>query len=362
MAKIKGKLAQDRVLAAIVGSYPKPRYLYAGSGRRLLDDVGMTYYDLKNEIGVHEFNRRQHQAALQAIRDQNEAGIDWLTDGEERRGHYVLYVLRQLAGIDFRHLTSKTIRDGRYVRDLPTVTGKLAYQHPILVDDYQFAQQHTRQAVKIGLPGPSTVVDSVADAYYYGDREQMAFDYAHAIRHEVQNLIEAGCRIIQFDDPALLRYPSQAQQWGLPALQACFAGLETQATFVVHICRGYPDKPLERSGITYKANAGYYADILSWLSESTLDVVSIEGEQSGLDLSVLPNIGKKTIMLGVLDVGSNEIESVPYLVQRGREALRYLFPEQLILAPDCGMLQISRKAARQKLTNLAVAVAQLNGR
>ncbi len=112
-------------------------------------------------------------------------------------------------------------------------------------------------------------MDSVADAYYHGDRERMAWDYAEAIRHEVENLIEAGCRAIQFDDPVLLRYPEQAQQWGLAALQACFAGLEDRATFFVHICRGYPDKPLERLGIEYKARAEYYADVLGWLSDST---------------------------------------------------------------------------------------------
>jgi 5-methyltetrahydropteroyltriglutamate--homocysteine methyltransferase len=206
------------------------------------------------------------------------------------------------------------------------------------------------------------VVDSVADAHYDGDRERMAFDYAEAIRHEVENLVEAGCGAIQFDDPVLLRYPEQAQQWGLAALQACFAELEDRASFFVHICRGYPDKPLERIGIEYKARAEYYADILGWLSDSTIDVVSIEGAQSNLDLAVLPAIGEKTVMLGVLDVGSDKVESIGSLVQRGREALRHLPREQLILAPDCGMLQLSRETAKQKLINLARAARELDGR
>ena len=186
-------------------------------------------------------------------------------------------------------------------------------------------------------------------------------DYAAAIHHEVKNLLEQGCRVIQFDDPVLLRYPERAKAWGLGALQACFAGLEDQATFIVHICRGYPDKPLERQGIAYKANADYYVDILSWFSQSTLDVVSIEGAQANLDLTVLPAIGQKSVMLGVLDVGSDEVESVTSLVERGEEALQFLPPQQLILAPDCGMLQLPRPAARQKLTNLAAAAALLNG-
>jgi 5-methyltetrahydropteroyltriglutamate--homocysteine methyltransferase len=354
-----GTIQQDRVMTAIVGSYPKPAYLFPGTGRELLDAMGMTLYELEKEIGARAFQERLDRAALMAINDQNTSGIDFITDGEERRGHYVLYVLRKLAGIDFKHLTQKLIRDGQYVRELPTVTGKITYQHPILVDDYEFTRQHARGIPKIGLPGPSTVVDSVADAYYRGDRERMAMDYAQAIRHEVKNLIEAGCRAIQFDDPVLLRYPDQAKGWGLQALQACFEGFEEQATFFVHICRGYPDKPLERRGIEYKADASYYADVLHWLSQSTLDVISIEGAQSNLDLSVLSAAGDKTVMLGVLDVGSNEVEETESLVERGREALQHLPREQLILAPDCGMLQLSRAAARQKLTNIATAAAKL---
>jgi 5-methyltetrahydropteroyltriglutamate--homocysteine methyltransferase len=358
----RGKIKQDRVMTAIVGSYPKPEYLFPESGRTLLDEMGMTFYDLEIQVGKQEFASRLDRAVRMAILDQNQAGIDFVTDGEERRGHYVLYVLRRLAGIDFEHLTKTSIREGRYVRSLPTVVGEIAYRRPILVDDFEFTRQYAGGIPKIGLPGPSTVVDSVADRYYGGDRGQMAVDYARAIRHEVQGLIRAGCRAIQFDEPVLLRYPDQAQQWGLETLQACFQGLEDRATFFVHICRGYPDKLLERKGIAYKANADYYADILGWLSQSTIDVVSIEGAQSNLDLGVLPAIGEKTVMLGVLDVGDNQVESVESLVERGQEALRYLPREQLILAPDCGMLQLSRLAARQKLANVARAARELNDR
>ena len=347
-------------MTAIVGSYPKPREILLGSGRELLDAMGITFYELEKEIGAREFKNRLDQAALMAIQDQNSAGIDFITDGEERRGHYVLYVLRGLGGIDFEHLRVKPIREGRYVRELPAVVEAITYQGPVLVDDLEFTRRYARGIAKIGLPGPSTVVDSVVDEHYQGDSEQMAMDYAQAIRHEVKNLIEADCQAIQFDDPVLLRYPDQAQGWGLAALQACFQGFEDQATFFVHICRGYPDKPLEKKGIPYKANQDYYADVLSWLSESTIDVVSIEGAQGNLDLSVLPAIGNKTVMLGVLDVGSNDVESEKSLVERGREALRYLPPDQLILAPDCGMLQLSRTAAREKLANIAAATAILN--
>jgi 5-methyltetrahydropteroyltriglutamate--homocysteine methyltransferase len=347
-------------MTAIVGSYPKPDHLFPRTGRELLDEMGMTFFELEQQIGEEAFSARLDQAALMAVEDQNAAGIDFITDGEERRGHYVLYVLRGLASIDFENLLETPIREGKYVRHLPVVIDKITYRAPIVVDDFEFTAQHTRGTVKIGLPGPSTVVDSIADAHYQGDKEQMAMDYACAIRRDVENLIEAGCRAIQFDDPVLLRYPERAKRWGLQALQKCFEGLEDQATFFVHICRGYPDKPLERKGIEYKAKADYYKDILKWLSKSTIDVVSIEGAQSNLDLSVLTAIGEKTVMLGVLDVGSEKVESVESLVERGREALQYLPKHQLILAPDCGMLQLSRAAAKEKLSNLADAVRILN--
>lgn len=346
-----GKLKQDKVLTAIVGSYPKPKYVFTGSGRALLDSVGMAFSAPK---------QRLDRATLMAIGDQNRAGIDIETDGEERRGHYVLYVLKQLAGFDFKHLKRVEIRGGVYQRDVPVVVGPVGYKRSILVRDFKFTRSYVKNLPKIGLPGPSTVVDCVADEYY-GNLEKLAYAYAKAIRHEVEALIKTGCRIIQFDDPVLLRYPDRARVWGLKALQDCFQGFEDQATYIVHICCGYPNKPLERKGIKYKANSDYYKDVLSWLSKSSLDVVSIEGAQSKLDVSVLPAIGKKTVMLGVLDVGSNRVETVKSLVTRGREALKYLPAEQLILGPDCGMLQLKRQSALAKLKHMSRAARILNG-
>ena len=343
-----------------MGSYPKPKDVFQGSGRELLDKVGLNFYDLSAEVGGREFEKRLNNAAIVAIEDQNSAGIDFVTDGEMRRDHYVLYVLRKLGGFDFRDLRLKTIRDGAYVRELPAVVDRISYNGPILVDDYVFTERYSKGIAKVGLPGPSTVVDSLVDDYYGGDRKDLALDYAKAIRFEVESLIEAGCRVIQFDDPVLLRYPDQAEDWGLSALESCFKGFEDQSLFVVHICRGYPHKSLERSGVSYKANSDYYGDVLSWLSASKLDVVSIEGAQGNLDLSVLSAVGDKSLMLGVLDVGSNSVESVDSVVKMGRDALQYLPLEQLILAPDCGMLQLSRSASKRKLSNIASAASILN--
>src|SRR5256885_7392052 len=308
--------AQTKVLTAIVGSYPKPRYVYRQNGRSLLDSFGFAFDRRQTELGASEFARLLDKAALEAIKDQNRAGIDIMTDGEERRGRYVLHIVNRLEGVDARNRKPISMRAGTVRQDAPRVIGKLGYKGPLVLDEFLFTKKHAKGVAKIGLPGPSTVADCVAYEYYQGDRRELAFDYADAIHHEVAALIAAGCEVIQFDDPVLLRYPEAAQAWGLQALERCFAGLEDRATFIVHICRGYPNKPLERQGISYKANQDYYRDILSWLSESHLEVVSIEGAASDLDGSILSAIGKKSVMLGLIDVGENAVDSVEALVGR----------------------------------------------
>ncbi len=353
-------LAQGKVLTATVGSYPKPRYVYGRNGRSLLDSFGFAFERRRQQVGPAEFARRLDRAALEAIKDQNRAGIDIVTDGEERRGHYVLHIVNRLTGVDAHTRRPISMRAGTAKQDAPRVIGKLGYGEPLLREEFLFTKKHATGVAKIGLPGPSTVADCVADEYYQGDRKKLAFDYAEAIRHEVAALIDDGCRVIQFDDPVLLRYPDAAQAWGLEALERCFAGLADRATFVVHVCRGYPNKPLERKGISYKANKDYYRDVLSWLSDSRLDVVSIEGAASNLDMSILSAIGKKTVMLGVVDVGENEVESVESLVALAKDALTFVPRQQLILAPDCGMVELARASARRKLVNLSLAARAVN--
>jgi 5-methyltetrahydropteroyltriglutamate--homocysteine methyltransferase len=353
---------QTKVLTAIVGSYPKPRYIYRQNGRSLLDSFGYSFDRRQQELGQTEFAKLLDRAALRAIKDQNLAGIDIVTDGEERRGHYVLHIVNKLDGVDACNRKLISMRGGTTQQHAPRVIGKIKYRGPMVLDEFLFTKKHAKGIAKVSLPGPSTVADCVADEHYQGDREQLAYDYADAIHHEVVALIAAGCQAIQFDDPVLLRYPEAAQDWGLKALERCFAGLEGQAIFVVHICRGYPNKPLERKGISYKANQDYYGDILTWLSESKLDVVSIEGAACKLDVSILSAIGNKTVMLGVIDVGENEVESVESLVGRANEALRYIPIGQLMLAPDCGMLELTHASARKKLVNLSLAACEVNER
>lgn len=360
MTAMKQAETSAKVRTAIVGSYPKPRYIYPRNGRALLDSFGFAFDSCRDKVGPAEFSRLLDKAVLGAIRDQDRAGIDIVSDGEERRGHYVMHVIGKLGGIDMHRRKPISMRNGTSKQDAPVVTDKIKYIGPIVVDEFLFTQKHAAGTAKVNLPGPTTVADCVADEHYGGDRKRLAIDYADAIRQEVRALIRAGCETIQFDDPVLLRHPDAAREWGLAALERCFTGLDDKATFIVHICRGYPNKPLERKGISYKANQAYYRDILAWLAKSKLDVVSIEGAASKLDLSVLDAIGKKAVMLGVLDVGDNEVESVGSLVERARQALRYVAKGKLILAPDCGMLELSRASARRKLVNLGLAAREVN--
>src|SRR6266480_1475738 len=227
---------ESKVLTAVVGSYPKPRYVYRQNGRSLLDSFGFAFDRRRQELGPAEFSRLLDRAALEAIKDQDRAGIDIVTDGEERRGHYVLHIVNKLEGVDACNRKPISMRAGTAQQDAPRVIGKIKHKKAMVLDEFLFTKKHAKGVAKIGLPGPSTVADCVADEYYQGDRKQLAFDYADAIHHEVAALITAGSRDMQFDDPVLLRYPAAAQAWGLAALERCFAGLEDRATFVVHIC------------------------------------------------------------------------------------------------------------------------------
>jgi 5-methyltetrahydropteroyltriglutamate--homocysteine methyltransferase len=354
------KMSAPKILSAIVGSYPKPSYLLRGSGRALLDSMGFQLQETKDRFGVEVFSRRAERASRMAITDQDRAGLDIVSDGEERRQHYVLHVLSGLDGIDFENLQEAPIRNGLYRRKLPTLVSRISYKGPITVEEFRLAKKHARGIVKVNLPGPGTVVDTVVDNYYGHDSETLARDYAKAIKKEVNELIQAGCKAIQFDDPLLLRSLERTKVWALDVLVSCISDFSRQAMFFVHICRGYPDQKSESKGIPYKAPQGNYTELLSLLKDTPIHVISIEGAQGNLDPSVLSNAGGKRIMLGVIDVGDTRVETVAEIVRRGYEALRYLNPDQLILAPDCGMLQLNRRNAFKKLRNLSTAVKILN--
>ncbi len=240
------------------------------------------------------------------------------------------------------------------------VDSQIEHQGPFLVEDYRYAQSRADRPVKVSVPGPSTVVDAVRNGYYASSKE-LAFGYASAIRQEVAALRDAGCAAVQFDDPGLMRDLERAQLWGMEALERCFEGLDGITT-IVHVCRSYPNPGLEKLGFQYKSDQGYYPYVLDLVRESKIDQVSIEARSGDLNARVLEHLGEKTILLGCVDVGKEEIETVDEVLRQAEEALKYVEPHRLVLAPDCGLVLLSREAAKGKLSHLARAAARLNAR
>lgn len=359
-------MPDDRIRTTVVGSYPKPADLLGSAdGRALLDSGGSALDEQRAALGNGEFAARLDRAVESAVRDQVEAGIDIITDGEMRRGHYIHSVVRHLVGVDTSHMKEAEVRKiirGQsrvaYRMKKPVLRSRMTYQRPFLVDAFAFAQGLATVPVKVTLPGPATVVDAIVDEHY-SSAEALARDYARAIRCEVMALRNAGCRIVQFDDLALLRDLSRAERWGIDALENCFLDIDGITT-VVHVCRSYPNKQLDELGVEYKSDQNQYPALLHLLSQSRIDYVSIEAKRDALRPSVLSQAGSKGVVLGCVDVGSERVESEAEIVAQARAALAYLDRSQLMLAPDCGMIQLTRSVAQAKLCRLAAAAATLN--
>lgn len=348
------------VKATLVGSYPKPKDIFAGDARDLIDLSGENFYEIKKRLGDEEFEKRIKRGIENVVQDLIETDIDVITDGEVERDHYIHYHLRHWNGVDYKNMAVKKLRKGGKwdERKVPRVFEALSCDSSYLVDDFIFAQQFAKKPLKVNLPGPSTLVNFTADEFY-NDKAKYAQAASKVIRELVGKLYDAGCRFFQFDDPVLMRDPEAMDKWGIPTLEACFAGLGN-ITSIVHVCRGYPNKKLEAEGIKYKADERNYEFLLKSLQKSSINQISIEAEECKLDLSVLKDLGDKSILLGMINVGSEEVEPVEYMVKRGKEALKYILSDQLWLATDCGMLMLPREKAKQKLTNLALARDILN--
>jgi len=355
-----------KIKSTVVGSYPKPDYIMGDvSGRDLLDSSGNVFSQLKEKMRETQFKRLVNKAINETIQDQEEAGIDIITDGEQRRDMYIHYILRQLKGFDFENMYKKPVKkiigdkqQEAYIMDAPGVVAKIEYSGMILVDDFKYLQRKTKKAIKISIPGPTTMVDAVHNQLY-GSDEELARDYAKAIREEVIALRDAGCNLIQFDDPGLLRNIERAKEWGVNLLDECFKDIDGITT-IVHVCRSYPNKEFEKKGVIYKSDESYYPYLLDLLQDSKIDQISIEGKQGNLNPSILKHLGQKTVILGCIDVGSERIETIEEIVNQGKAALEFIEPEQLILGPDCGLLELSREVAKEKIANLGKAVEILN--
>ena len=288
----------------------------------------------------------QDDATLLAIKAQEDAGLDVLTDGEIRRESYSNHFATALDGVDVDNPGSALDRSG-HPNPVPRITGPIARPRPIQVDDLRFLRAATDHTIKMTVPGPFTMSQQAQDDHY-GDPEAAAMAYAAVVNAEVRDLFAAGADVVQIDEPYMQARPEAARAYGLAALNAALDGVT--GTTAVHICFGY-------AAIIHERPEGY--SFLPELAGSPVQQISIETAQSGLDLGVLRDLTDKTIILGVLDLSDPAVETAETVAGRARRALELLPPEQVVLAPDCGLKYLPRDAAEGKMRALAAGAALL---
>jgi len=348
------------ILTTTIGSYPKPEFLKLPDwfqGDKGTDTERPTV-DWKNAMSALGKNREEliEKAVQEVINDQINCGIDIVTDGEVRRENYIHHHCRYINGIDFDYLTKKTARTGNYDCYLPTVISKVKFTEPFLDKEFQINQKNSTKPVKITLPGPLTITDTIADNFYFNDKN-LGIDLSNVINEEVKALADAGCKYIQIDEPLFARKPTEANDFGIENLERCFHGVSTDVEKIVHICCGYPDKI--DSDDYPKAPLHSYNNIATNLEDSTVDTISIEDAHRHNDLKLLEFFKTKKIIFGLIKIASSEIENIDEIRSRVFDCLNHIDKERLIAAPDCGMGYLSREMAMQKLENLNKAVKSI---
>jgi 5-methyltetrahydropteroyltriglutamate--homocysteine methyltransferase len=288
----------------------------------------------------------QDDATELAIRAQERAGLDLLTDGEIRRESYSNHFATALEGIDIDQPGTALDRSG-HPNPVPRIVGPISRPRPVQLGDLQFLRAHTDRPVKMTVPGPFTMSQQ-AQNDHYPDLESAAMGYAAAVNAEVKDLFAAGADIVQLDEPYLQARPDAARAYGLAALTAALDGVS--GTTAVHLCFGY-------AAIIHERPSGY--SFLPELAACPVDQISIETAQSGLDLGVLADLAEKTIILGVIDLSVAEVEPAEVVAERVRRAFPHLPPTQLVVAPDCGMKYLPRESAEGKMRAMAGAAALL---
>jgi 5-methyltetrahydropteroyltriglutamate--homocysteine methyltransferase len=323
----------------VVGSYPQPDWLV---DRALLRTM-------VPRVRVHELWRvsephlaqAQDDATLLAIRDMERAGIDIITDGEMRRESYSNRFATALDGIDNDKPATITNRAGRPVT-VPRVVAKVRRKRPVEVADMEFLRRNTDRKAKITLPGPFTMAQQAKNEFYK-DTDEMVMDFAAAVNEEAHDLQAAGADVIQIDDPWLRNDPDAAKRIAVRALDRALAGLKVPT--VVHLCFGYGAVVPKEKPVGYS--------FLPQLAGSKADQISIEAAQPKLDLGILKDFSDKTIVLGVIELADETIETPQVVAERIRHALKFIDAKRLIPAPDCGMKYLSRAAAFGKLVALS---------
>ena len=286
----------------------------------------------------------QDSATIEAIKLQEEAGLDIVTEGESRRESDVNRFATALDGVDIDNPGTALDRSG-HPNPVPRVVGDIRRRHPVEVEDLKFLKAHTDRMVKITVPGPFTMSQQAQDDHY-GDPRALALAYAQAVKEEIADLFDPGADVVQLDEPYMQARPEAAEAYGLEALNAALDG--AAGTTAVHICFGY-------AAIIHERPAGY--SFLPQMKDCHCGQVSIETAQSGLDTGVLAELDGKTVILGVLDLSSHEVESPGTIAARIRRALPHVDPERIIVAPDCGLKYLPREVAFGKMKAMAEGAA-----
>jgi 5-methyltetrahydropteroyltriglutamate--homocysteine methyltransferase len=327
----------------IAGSLPKPSWLAAPNQLwapwRL---EGIELADAKDD------------ATLLALKLQEDAGIDIVCDGEQARQHFVHGFLETVAGIDFDRRVEMGIRNNRYKAMCPTVIGELRLRSRVHAREARLARAHTSRKLKFTLPGPMTIVDTIADAHY-GDRVKMAMAFAALLNEEVRGLAADGVDVIQFDEPAFNVYMDEAAAWGIEALHRAIEGVA--AMTAVHICYGYGIA----ANIAWKASLGtewrQYEKLFPALAKSRIDQVSLECINSHVPMSVLKLLDGKDVLVGAIDVATDTIETPEQVAGVIEAALKYVHKDKIVACTNCGMAPMRRDVAVKKLEALTQGAA-----
>ena len=330
----------------LVGSYPQPDWLI---DRKRLTEMVPPRARAPELWRVEKplLDRAQDDATILAIRDQERAGIDVITDGEIRRESYSNRFATALEGMDSEHPAEVPSRTPGRVQIVPRVVGKLKRVKPVQVRDVKFLRAQTDRPIRITIPGPFTMTQQLFDEHYK-DEVALAMDCAAALNDEIKDLFAAGADVVQLDEPFLQAQPDKARQFAIPAINRAIEG--AKGTTAVHLCFGYAARVATKP-------SGY--SFLPELDACKADQISIETAQPKLDCAMLKELPSKSIILGVLDLGDMNVETAEAVAARVRRALPYKPADRIILAPDCGMKYLPREVAFGKLKAMADAAALL---
>jgi 5-methyltetrahydropteroyltriglutamate--homocysteine methyltransferase len=334
----------------LVGSYPQPEWLI--DRPKLSKQVPRLRMRDLWLIDEAHLEAAQDDATLLAIRDQERAGLDIVTDGEQRRESYSNRFATALDGVDIDNPGTTLNRSGKPI-PVPRISAKIARRRPVEVRDVELLRANTDRRIKATVPGPFTMAMQAQDDFY-GDPVAMAMDYAAAVNDEIKDLFKAGADVVQVDEPWMQQHPDKAKQYGVKVLNRALDGVA--GTVAVHLCFGY-------AAVVHEKPTGY--SFLAELDDSKAKQVSVEAAQPKLDLKVLERLPTKDIILGVIDLSDMTVETAETVAGRIRRALPHVPAERIIVAPDCGMKYLPRAVAFAKMKAMvdgaAIVRRELNG-